>query len=152
MSTRQPLVPDRLLSDVRSIIADARASAIRSVDSARVMMYWQLGKYIVEEKQGGKQRVDYGSRLLCNLAKVMEPEYGSGFFYRQLAFCRQFYLAYPIVNALRSQFNWMQYRLLIQIPDTEKREYYELKTQLVRERKRIEQLLDNATHSGASIP
>jgi len=27
------------------------------------------------------------------------------FLYRRLAFCRQFYRAYPIVNALRSQFN-----------------------------------------------
>jgi hypothetical protein len=55
-----------------------------------------------------------------------EPEYGSGFSYRQLAYCRQFYFAYPIVNALRSQFNWMQYRLLISISDNDKREYYEL--------------------------
>jgi hypothetical protein len=38
---------------------------------------------------------------------------------------RQFYCAFPIVNALRSQFNWYQYRLLIQIDNTDKREYYE---------------------------
>lgn len=30
------------------------------------------------------------------------------------------------MNALRSQFNWTQYRALIQIPDKDKREYYEL--------------------------
>ena len=30
------------------------------------------------------------------------------------------------MNALRSQFNWTQYRALIQIPDKYKREYYEL--------------------------
>jgi len=28
----------------------------------------------------------------------------------------------PIVNAVRSQFNWMEYRLLIQIYDSDKRE------------------------------
>jgi len=120
------LVPDNLLADVRGIIAAARASAVRSVDSARVMMYWKLGERIVREEQGGKARADYGTYLLRNLAQAIEPEYGSGFSYRQLAFCRQFYLAYPIVNALRSQFSWMQYRLLIQIADPEKREYYEL--------------------------
>lgn len=32
----------------------------------------------------------------------------------------------PIVNTLRSQLNWSQYRMLIQIPDHDKREYYEL--------------------------
>ena len=31
------------------------------------------------------------------------------------------------MNALRSQFNWFQYRLLIQIDDADKREYYEQK-------------------------
>ncbi|MDR0680862.1 MAG: PDDEXK nuclease domain-containing protein [Dysgonamonadaceae bacterium] len=63
-----------------------------------------------------------------NLAVAIESEFGSGFSYRQLAFCRQFYRTYPIVNALRSQFNWMQYRLLIQIDDCDKREYYEYET------------------------
>lgn len=33
---------------------------------------------------------------------------------------------YPITSALRSQFNWTQYKLLIVIPDDYKREYYEL--------------------------
>lgn len=36
---------------------------------------------------------------------------------RQLMFCRQFYREYPIVNTLRSQLNWSQYRSLIQIPN-----------------------------------
>ncbi len=40
--------------------------------------------------------------------------------------CRQFYRVYPIANALRSQLSWTQYRTLIQIPDPDKREYYEL--------------------------
>ena len=40
--------------------------------------------------------------------------------------CRQFYRAYPIANALRSQLNWTQYRQLIQIKDVTKRGYYEL--------------------------
>lgn len=55
-------------------------------------------------------------------------EFGSGFSYRQLAYCRQFYRLYPIVNALRSQLNWSQYRLLISIDDPDKREYYELES------------------------
>ena len=29
----------------------------------------------------------------------------------------------PIVNTLRSQLNWSQYRMLIQIPDHDKREH-----------------------------
>jgi hypothetical protein len=80
-------------------------------------MYWKLGERILVEEQQGKERAEYGSYLLQNLAKQIEPDFGSGFSYRQLAFCRQFYCTYPIVNALRSQFGWFQYRLLFQIND-----------------------------------
>ncbi|WP_291558584.1 PDDEXK nuclease domain-containing protein [Bacteroides sp.] len=116
------------LDDIRVIIDSARSNAVRSVDFCRVQMYWQMGRRIFEEEQQGKDRADYGSYLIKNLAKYLQPEYGSGFSYRQLAFCRQFYRLYPIVNALRSQLNWTQYRMLIQIPDKDKREYYELET------------------------
>jgi hypothetical protein len=114
------------VADIRNIIQEARNDAVRSIDFHRVRMYWKLGERIFLEEQQGKDRADYGAFLLKNLAKTVEPEFGSGFSYRQLAFCRQFYRLYPIVNAVRSQLNWSQYRMLIQIPDTSKREYYEL--------------------------
>ena len=116
------------LNDIRSIINSARQNAIRSVDFCRVQMYWHMGKRIFEEEQQGKDRADYGTYLIKNLAKQLEPEYGNGFSYRQLAFCRQFYRVYPIANALRSQLNWTQYRMLIQIDDPDKRMYYELES------------------------
>lgn len=121
---------DALLGDfvneVKGIIDAARANAVRSVDFCRVQMYWAIGKRIFEKEQQGKERAEYGTYLIRNLAKEIEPEYGSGFGERQLKFCRQFYKLYPIGNALRSQLNWSQYRMLIQIPDADKREYYEL--------------------------
>ena len=116
------------VSDIRNIIISSRNAAIRSVDFERVQMYWKLGERIVVEEQAGKERADYGTYLLQNLANRIEAEFGSGFSYRQLAFCRQLYRTYPIANALRSQFNWYQYRLLIQIDDADKREYYEQET------------------------
>ena len=89
-------------------------------------MYWAIGQRIVEKEQQGRERADYGTYLIKRLAQEIEPEYGSGFGERQLKFCRQFYKTYPNGNALRSQLNWSQYRMLIQIPDPDKREYYEL--------------------------
>lgn len=114
------------ISDIKHIIDTSRANAVRSVNFYRVQMYWHIGRRIVEEEQGGKARAEYGKALIKNLAKQLEAEYGSGFSYRQLNFSRQFYHEYPKVNALRSQLNWTQYRALIQIPDKDKREYYEL--------------------------
>lgn len=114
------------IDDIKQIIDQSRANAARSVDFCRVQMYWHIGQRIVEEEQGGEARAEYGRGLIKNLARQLEPIYGTGFSYRQLNFSRQFYLEYPKVNALRSQFNWTQYRTLIQMPDKDKREYYEL--------------------------
>ena len=122
------IVRQEFVTDIRQIINDARANAVRSVDFCRVQMYWHLGKRILEEEQQGKARADYGTYLIRNLAKAIEPEYGSGFGVRQLEQARQFYRIYPIANTLRSQLNWSQYRRLIQIDDPEKREYYELES------------------------
>ena len=115
-----------LYNEVREIIASARQGAVRSVDFSRVQMYWNIGKRILETEQGGKDRAEYASYLLKNLAKRLEPEYGSGFSIRQLEMCRQFYRTYPIANTVCSQLNWSQYKLLISIQDEQKREYYQL--------------------------
>ena len=115
-----------LINEIRSIIESARSNAVRSVDFCRVQMYWQIGRRIVEEEQGGEHRAEYGKFIIRNLSKELTPDYGSGFGVRQLERARQFYTEYPIASALRTQFNWMQYRLLIAIPDKDKREYYEL--------------------------
>lgn len=119
---------DGFVGEIKQIIDSARANAVRSVDFCRVQMYWNIGKRIFKKEQQGKERADYGSYLIKNLSKRIAPDYGSGFSVRQLEMCRQFYRLYPIANTLRSQLNWTQYRLLIQIEDADKREYYELES------------------------
>lgn len=115
-----------LINDARKIIETSRSNAVRSVDFCRVQMYWNLGRRIFEEEQQSKDRADYGMYIVKTLAENLEIEYGSGFGKRQLEQCRQFYRTYPIANAVRSQLNWSQYRMLIQISDADKRKYYEL--------------------------
>ena len=117
---------EQFISDIRTIILSARESAIRSVDTVRVQMYWKFGERIFIEEQKGQDRAEYGAYLLQNVALEIEKEFGSGFSVRQLERARQFYRTYPIATALRTQLNWYQYRLLIQIDDKDKREYYEL--------------------------
>ena len=128
MKKEEPKKDEQFYTEIRQIIETARTNAIRSVDFSRVQMYWLLGKRIFEEEQQGKDRADYGAYLIRNLAEELTPLYGSGFSVRQLEQSRRFYRMYPIANALRSQLNWTQYRLLIQIEDPSKREYYELES------------------------
>ena len=93
------------VTEIRQIISDARVNAVRSVDFCRVQMYWHIGRRIVEEEQKGKARADYGTYLIRDLARSLEPEYGSGFGARQLERSRQLYRTYPIASALRTQLN-----------------------------------------------
>jgi len=121
-------ISKQFISDVKSIIIDSRDNAVRSVNFARVMMYWHVGERIFTEEQQGKERADYGAYLIKGLSEQIMPEFGSGFSSRVLHQAVQFYRTYPIVNGLRSQLNWSQYRALIQIPNADKREFFELES------------------------
>lgn len=65
-----------------------------------------------------------GKYLTQFIAQELEPEYGSGYSKRQIELFRQFYRAFPIANALRSQLSWTQYKLLIRIDNEDKRAFY----------------------------
>ncbi|WP_188315839.1 DUF1016 N-terminal domain-containing protein [Chitinophaga agrisoli] len=56
-------VDKTLLTEIKSIITQARENAIRAVDHERVLMYWHIGKRIFEEEQQGQDRAGYGGVL-----------------------------------------------------------------------------------------
>ncbi|WP_367914170.1 YhcG family protein [Leadbetterella sp. DM7] len=118
------LIHPSVITDIRSIIAESKEKAIRAVDHQRTLMYWHIGKRIFEEEQKGQDRADYGTYLIRFLSEQLQPEFGSGFSYRQLNWYRQFYRTFPIVSALRTQLSWTQYKLLLSIDNEDKRVFY----------------------------
>lgn len=117
------------IQQIQAIISNAQAQAIRSIDTERVLMYWQIGKTIFEEEQQGKDRAEYGKFVLKSISDVFQPQFGTGFSVRQLEMNRQFYKQFPIANALRSQFNWTHYRTLIRIENQDKKDFYIAETE-----------------------
>lgn len=113
-----------ILSDIHSIIAQAKERAIRSVNFERVLMYWKIGERIFEEEQQGERRAEYGTYLIKSLAESLEPEYGTGFSARQLERFRQFYRSFPNASALRTEFSWTHYKLMLSIENNDKRDFY----------------------------
>jgi predicted nuclease of restriction endonuclease-like (RecB) superfamily len=113
-------------TDIRNIILEAKNNSARGAEYVRMMMYWHLGERIFVEEQRGRERAEYGEYLVKSLAESLEIEFGSGFGYRQLAYCRRFYRTYPAIADIRKELNWFQYRLLSSIDDGYKRKYYEL--------------------------
>ena len=80
MSSNLQNLPTSFVQDIKTIIGQARTKAVRSVEFHRVEMYWKLGERIFTEQQQGKERADYRTYLIRNLALEIEPEFGSGFF------------------------------------------------------------------------
>ena len=58
-----------LLGQLRDLIVQARAQALRVVDTIQVQTCWQIGRYIMEFEQQGQSRATYGARLLPQLAR-----------------------------------------------------------------------------------
>ena len=114
----------RLLADVRAIITAGQGRAVAAINRELVATYWAVGERIVREEQGGAARAAYGERTLAQLGQALEREFGRGFGLRSLQLMREFYLAYPIANALRSQLGWTHYRALMRLPDPAQREFY----------------------------
>ena len=85
-----------LFNAIKEIINQSRLKVFRAANSALLESYWQIGKLIVEDEQQGKLRADYGK----------------GFDYTNLTNIRKFYLAFPILDAMRQELSWTHYRLL----------------------------------------
>jgi predicted nuclease of restriction endonuclease-like (RecB) superfamily len=113
-----------IIHQIQNIIASSQERAIRSVDTERVLMYWQIGKVIFEEEQAGKERAEYGKFLIKSISDEFQPQFGSGFSVRQLERYRQFYRTFPIASALRTQLSWTHYKLMLSIENDDKRAFY----------------------------
>jgi predicted nuclease of restriction endonuclease-like (RecB) superfamily len=77
-----------------SILEEARARVVRSVNSEMVIAYWQIGRELVERFQEGDARAEYGRRLIDELSRRLVERLGRGFSTTNLRYFRTFYLAY----------------------------------------------------------
>ncbi len=120
---RVAIVPEGFYSQVSSILDAARKRAYAAVNFAMVEAYWEIGRSIIEQ-QGGEDRAKYGDALIEGLAVRLTEDFGNGFGVANLRNMRQFYLAFPIRDALRSELSWTHYRRLMRIPDAGARMWY----------------------------
>jgi hypothetical protein len=113
-----------LINEIKSILNEARAKAVSAINSAMVFAYWEIGKRIVEEEQNGKEKADYGSFLLKELAQNLSVDLGKNFDERELRRIRQFYVTFPIRDTVRPELSWSHYRLLIRVENENVRMFY----------------------------
>lgn len=115
---------DALFSQIKAVLDEARAKINRSVNSAMVQAYWDVGKYIVEYEQQGEQRAEYGKNVINDLSARLVKEYGNGFTATNLRYMRQFYLCFPIYHTLCDKLSWSHCRTLVKVQNKTAREFY----------------------------
>lgn len=88
------VVPSALFDDARRLIEQARARTAIAVSVGQTMLYWQVGRRVGEDILGG-QRAAYGERIVVELARALETDYGRGFAEKNVRRMVQFAQAFP---------------------------------------------------------
>jgi predicted nuclease of restriction endonuclease-like (RecB) superfamily len=120
----------QVLDELKSKIRTAQVKAALSVNSQMVILYWEIGKTILDrQKQAG-----WGAKIVQNLAKDLQSSFPSmkGLSDRNLKYMRKFAETYPdfeIVQQVAAQLPWFHNVVLLDKLKAEKeRIWYAKKT------------------------
>ena len=121
-----PAPPDQLLDDVRDLIRQARAATAQAVNSALVLLYWQIGQRIRTEVLGSR-RANYGEEICSTLSNQLAGEFGSGFSRPNLTRMIRLAEVFPdqrVVAALSRHLGWSHFVEIIYLPLDLQRDFY----------------------------
>ena len=83
-----------LADRVIELIESSRQKVVFAANLAQVYTYYEIGRQIVEEEQGGSKRAGYGDQVIADLASRLTARFGKGWGERSLRNIRKFYLEY----------------------------------------------------------
>jgi predicted nuclease of restriction endonuclease-like (RecB) superfamily len=119
-----------LLNELKARIRSAQIKAALSVNRELVLLYWQVGREILQRQQ----EQGWGSKVIDHLSTDLKREFpdNKGFSPRNLKYMRSFADAYPheaIVQEVLAQIPWYHnIALLEKLKRTEERLWYAKKT------------------------
>ncbi|MFT3711279.1 MAG: PDDEXK nuclease domain-containing protein [Archangium sp.] len=138
---------EALYSKVTGILDEARSRVARTVNTAMVEAYWRIGREIVEVEQHGKDRAEYGRRLITRLAARLQQSGARGMSARNLEQMRQFFVAFP--QGTRSP-DRKTLKSLTNIPQTPSAELPQFTSKALKSQKNIRQTLSAEFHPALS--
>ncbi len=115
-----------LLGEIKQLIEQSRHKVAIAVNSEISMLYWHVGNHINNEVLDNK-RAEYGKNVIPTLSQQLTTEYGKGWSERHLWSCLKFAQAYtdlPILHTLCAELSWSHIRLIINVEDKLKRDFY----------------------------
>ena len=113
-----------VLKDIKTLLQTARQHLQQTVNTTMVQTYWNIGRLIVEDELGGRERAEYGKKQLEQIAETLTQEFGKGFDITNLRKMRQFYQTFPMQDSVRLELSWTHYRRLMRIENRDAREWY----------------------------
>jgi predicted nuclease of restriction endonuclease-like (RecB) superfamily len=122
--TNKPFTSE-FFEKVAQTIEQSRRFAGYTVDLTMCAAYFEIGRIIVEEEQGGKARAEYGKGLLAGLSTFLKSRVGKGFSESTLRNARKFYQVYSpsiqqtlSVELVNSEKNQIQQTLLAEFKNS----------------------------------
>jgi len=115
-----------LLENIKRAIQAERTRAIQQLTRSLILIYWDIGKQIIESQA----KHGWGKSIVEQLSKDLQKEFPgkSGYSPRNLWFMRQFYDSYnafPNMKQLVSEIPWGHHILIMQkAKSIETKEYY----------------------------
>ena len=123
---KEVTLQESLITDLRTLINEARNKVALIVNTEITLLYWHIGKRINKEVLGN-QRAEYGKQIVSTVSTQLTKEYGRGFELRNLRRMMQFAELFPdfqIVAPLARQLSWSHFLMLFPIKDPLSREFY----------------------------
>ena len=84
----------QLLKNISALLENARKKVVMAVNQTIVLNYFEIGRMIVEDEQGGENRAEYGKNLLKDLSVHLTEKFGRGFSETNLRQMRNFHVFY----------------------------------------------------------
>ncbi|MGJ0355232.1 PDDEXK nuclease domain-containing protein [Aliarcobacter cryaerophilus] len=124
------LTNNNIYQEIKELLYSAKNRVYQTINTTMTQTYFQIGKRIVEEEQGGEIRAEYGKSLLKLLSVQLINEFGKGFSVDNLENMRRFYLAFQKSETVSRKFelSWSHYIFLTRIENIDERNFYEIES------------------------
>ncbi|MCT7493242.1 PDDEXK nuclease domain-containing protein [Aliarcobacter cryaerophilus] len=124
------LTKNNFYQEIKELLYSAKNRVYQTINTTMTETYFQIGKRIVEEEQGGEIRAEYGKSLLKLLSVQLINEFGKGFSVDNLENMRRFYLAFQKSETVSRKFelSWSHYIFLTRIENINERNFYEIES------------------------
>ncbi len=120
------LASEELIDSIRPLIEQAKARVALSVNSELVLLYWQIGRRIIEALPA-ENRAKYGVRVVELVSERLTAEYGKGFrrsnVFHMIRFAEVFD-DLKIVQTLSGLLSWSHFIEIIYLKDPLQRQFY----------------------------